>query len=138
MSRRISFRRAKLPGPKSRIRGMAASASRVPSIPATTASSTHSTSNCRTIRPALAPSAERTAISRVRLSVRANERLATLAPAISNTQNTAPPSIHNASRDSRPTMYRLNGTTPMVRVRSAAGTWSFKRLAMVRISVCAS
>ena len=67
-------------------------------------STTLSVSSCRTIRPALAPSAARTAISRARAVLRASERLVTLAAAITNTQNTAPPSIHNANRDWGPTM----------------------------------
>ena len=103
-SRLISFRRARLAGPKARTTRIPADASPVPIRPETAASRTLSVSSCRTIRPALAPSATRTAISRARLNARASDRLATLAAAISNTQNTAPPSIHNANRDCGPTI----------------------------------
>ena len=103
-SRLTSFRRGRLPGAKARMRRMPAKASSVPISPETAASRTLSVSNCRTIRPALAPSAARTAISRARATLRASERLATLAAAMRNTQNTAPPSIHNANRDWDPTM----------------------------------
>ena len=83
---------------------MPTEASSVPISPETAASRTLSVSSCRTIRPALAPSAARTAISRARATLRASERLVTLAAAMRNTQNTAPPSIHNARRDWGPTM----------------------------------
>ncbi len=96
-------------------------ASSAPISPETAASSTLSVSSCRTIRAALAPSAARTAISRARATLRASERLVTLAAAIRKTQNTAPPSIHNASRVSGPTRLRLNGTTLMSRFLSTAG-----------------
>ena len=79
--------------------GMAASASRVPIAPATAGEHHAFDEQLPHDTSALAPSAERTAISRARPTVRASDRLATLAPAISNTQNTAPPSIHSASRD---------------------------------------
>ena len=78
-------------------------ASSVPITPETAASATLSVISCRTIRPAFAPSAARTAISRVRAVLRASERLVTLAAAMRNTQNTAPPSIHKANRDCGPT-----------------------------------
>ena len=86
------------------MRPMPTEASNVPIRPETAPSTTLSVSSCRTIRPALAPSAARTAISRARAVLRASERLVTLAAAITNTQNTAPPSIHNANRDWGPTM----------------------------------
>ena len=102
-SRLTSFRRGKLSGPKARISRMPPKASSVPINPETAASRTLSVSSCRTIRPAFAPSAARTAISRARAVLRASERLVTLAAAMRNTQNTAPPSIHNANRDCGPT-----------------------------------
>ena len=46
------------------------------------------------------------AISRSRLALRASERLATLVAAMRSTQNTAPASIHNASRDLGPVMLK--------------------------------
>ena len=49
-----------------------------------------SASNCLTMRKRLAPSASRTAISRVRATVRANCRFATFAQAMSKTNPTAP------------------------------------------------
>ena len=85
----------------------------------------------------LAPSVARMAISRARPTLRASDRLATLAAAMRSTQNTAPASIHNASRDLDPTKYRLNGTTLMPRFRSAAGNCSSRRRAMALISAWA-
>ena len=49
-----------------------------------------SVSNCRMIRPRLAPIAARKAISFPRTEARASRRFATLAFAISRTQTTAP------------------------------------------------
>ena len=100
---------------------MPTKASSVPIRPETAPSTTLSVSSCRTIRPALAPSAARRAISLARAVLRASDRLVTLAAAITNTQNTAPPSIHNANRDVGPTMYRLKGTTLMPWLLSVAG-----------------
>ena len=64
-------------------------------MPLITASSTLSTSSCRTIRHRLAPSATRTATSRDRSAARASSRLATLEQAISRTKATAPISAQN-------------------------------------------
>ena len=83
---------------------MPTTASTVPISPERAPSTRLSVRSCRTIRPALAPSAPRTAISRARAVLRASDRLVTLAAAITNTQNTAPPSIHKANRDCGPTI----------------------------------
>lgn len=107
--------------PKARMRRMLVKASSMPRSPETAASTRLPVSSCRTIRPALAPTAARRAISRARALLRASERLVTLAAAIRNTRNTAPPSIHSANRDCRPTMYWLTGTTVMPRLLSVAG-----------------
>ena len=61
-----------------------------PSAPPATASSTLSVSSWRTIRPRLAPSAARTAISFCRASARDSSRFATFAQAMSSTKPTAP------------------------------------------------
>ena len=69
-----------------------------PAMPAMSASMTLSTSNCRTTRHRLAPSATRTEISCVRCADRASKRLATFAQAISSTKATAPCSARKISR----------------------------------------
>ena len=61
------------------------------------ASSTLSTSSCRTMRQRVAPSDTRTEISRERFAERASSRLATFAQAMSSTKPTAPISDRNTS-----------------------------------------
>ena len=63
-SRLTSFRRARLPGLTARMRRMPARATNNPSSPEMAARVRLSASSCRTIRPRLAPSAARMAISR--------------------------------------------------------------------------
>jgi len=62
-------------------------------MPETSASKTLSVSNCRTMRPRPAPTAERTAISRVRRAAFARSKLAMLAQAIQQYQ--AHPAQHH-------------------------------------------
>ena len=90
------------------------------------------------MRAGLAPRAARRATSRPRPRLRASQRFATLAAAISSTHATAAASIHNASRDRAPTTWRLRGTTRTPRFRSAAGICASRRPAIALISVCAS
>ena len=82
-------------------------ASSTPSPPPTSASSTLSVSSWRTMRPLLAPSARRIAISRRRAVAFASRRLATLAHAIRST-NATPASIA-----------AMNGRGPRPKTRSA-------------------
>ena len=96
---------------------MAARASNAPSSPEIAASVTLSARSCRTIRTGLAPRAARMAISRARPTLRASERLATLAAAMRSTQETAAVSSHNANRGLDPTTWRLSGTTLIPRFR---------------------
>ena len=63
---------------------------KIPSAPPPSASNTLSVNNWRRIRPRLAPSAARTAISFCRETARESCKFATLAQAISNTNATAP------------------------------------------------
>ncbi len=79
-----------------------------PSRPPRQASMTLSMSSCRTIRPRLAPSAVRTAISRARYAERASSRLATFAHAMSSTKPTAPSSERKISRIGPPLKRSLN------------------------------
>ena len=65
-------------------------ASSNPSAPPAKATTLLSSRSCRAILARVAPSAERTAISRCRAVARASIRLATLAQAISSTSETAP------------------------------------------------
>ena len=62
----------------------------VPSAPPITASTRLSVTSCRTMRRRPAPSAERTASSRVRTVARASSRLATLAQQMRSTNPTTP------------------------------------------------
>ena len=61
----------------------------MPSVPASNAIRTLSTSNWRTSRPRPAPSAARIDISRARVADRASNRLAAWLQAINNTTSTA-------------------------------------------------
>ena len=70
------------------------------------------------MRPRLAPSAARTAISCCRASARDSSRLATFAHAISSTKPTAPSSISSDRRTS-PTTCSCSGT--MLNVRPPFG-----------------
>lgn len=72
------------------------SASTHPAAAPATANSSASTSTCRMIRNRVAPSAERTASSRSLAAPRAENRLATLAHAISITASAAPSNTHAA------------------------------------------
>ena len=72
------------------------SASTHPAAAPAIASMTASVSVWRISLPRLAPSADRTASSRSRAAPRAENRLATLAQAISSTANTAPSNTHAA------------------------------------------
>ena len=62
----------------------------MPSVPPRTASTRLSVSSCLMMRPRAAPSADRTAISRVRAVARASSRLATFAQHRSSTKPTTP------------------------------------------------
>ena len=80
-----------------------------PATPATNASSTLSTSSCRTMRHRVAPIETRTAISRERSAARASSRLATFAQAMSSTNATAPMSDQNSTRICVPMTCSENG-----------------------------
>ena len=82
-----------------------------PGDAATNASSTLSTSSCRTRRQRVAPIEMRTAISRERPDARASSRLATFAHAISSTKATAPISDQNSTRICEPITCSANGVT---------------------------
>src|ERR1051325_2012008 len=73
-------------------------ASKAASVPPAAASIRLSARSCLTSRPRPAPSAARSANSRVREAARASSRLATLAQAINKTNPTAPNSIHSIRR----------------------------------------
>ena len=68
--------------------------------PPTDASKTLSASNCPMMRPRSAPIAARTANSREREVARASSRFAMFAHTISNTNPSAPESIHSSERTS--------------------------------------
>ena len=74
------------------------------------------------MRSRLAPSAERTAISFCRATVRDNWRLATFAQAISSTQPTAPSNRYKVPRTS-PTTCSINGTMPKVKPPLGGYCW---------------
>ena len=76
--------------------GIAHHANRTPAVPATTASTRLSVSDCATSRDRPAPSATRTAISCRRPTARATSRFATLTHAISSTRLTAASSRSSA------------------------------------------
>ena len=90
-------------------------ASSNPNTPPVTLNAIHSTSNCRTNRQRLAPSAVRTAISVCRPAARANRRLATFAHAITKTHPTAPNNTHKARR-TRPVRCSCSETDPYTEV----------------------
>ena len=79
-----------------------AAARAMPSTPPAAASTRLSVSNCVTIRRRPAPSAARTASSRVRTVARASTRLATFAQHRSSTKPTTPRNRIDVSRRSRP------------------------------------
>ena len=92
----------------------------MPAAPATSASSRLSVINCRTIRPRLAPSAVRTAISRVRVVALPRSSVAVLAQAINSTTPTTPHRRYSVRRTS-PTSSSCRRTAdtprPLVAVR---------------------
>ena len=73
-------------------------ARRTPSAPPASATSTLSVTSWRSRRPRLEPSAVRTAISRLRRSVRESARFATLADAMISTSSVTPTSTASAER----------------------------------------
>ena len=75
--------------------GIAAHASAIPPAAPASPSSTLSTMNCRTSRARDAPSATRTAISRVRADALTSSRLVMFAHAMSSTNPTAPISVNS-------------------------------------------
>ena len=83
----------------------------MPSAAPATASRSDSASSCRTIRPRLAPSARRSAISRRRAAPRASSRFATFAHAAAS------------SRLTRPISVRKEAGELTARIVLAAGTW---------------
>ena len=95
-----------------------------------------STSNCRTIRPRVAPSDVRIAISRCRVLERINIRFATFAQAINNTSPTAPSSTNSGVFNS-PVNCRRIGTTAAPHFVSKAGCSCASCAAMTFISACA-
>jgi hypothetical protein len=82
---------------------MVAAGNHAPGQAAQQASKSPSVTNCCTSRAYVAPSAPRTAISRLRLSERTSTRLATLTHAISNSRAAPPSSVSRMGRTS-PTM----------------------------------
>jgi hypothetical protein len=68
-------------------------AMRHPTVSPPHASTALSTSNCRTMRPRLAPMAARIVISRSRIVARASSILATLQQAMTSRRLTAPKSV---------------------------------------------
>ena len=98
-------------GITARIARIAAAARPTPSAPPTSASSTLSVSNCRTMVRPDAPSARRIASSRWRAVPRARSRLATLAQAISSTNPTAPSIIQSVALVSAFRKLLRNGST---------------------------
>ena len=79
-----------------------------------------SATNCRTICTRLAPTASRTANSRVRAAERASNRLATFAHEISRTSPAAPSSNISVPPTS-PTRNFFNGSTYPPKPRSVVG-----------------
>ena len=95
MSTRTSSMRGRFAGDNATSPCTSMEASRRPASPATPASTQLSVSSCRTTRARPAPSAARSAISRVRPADRASRRFAILAHAMSHTTPTPLISTHN-------------------------------------------
>ena len=111
-------------------------ASRVPPAPATSASSRLSVINCLTIRPRPAPSAVRTAISRVRVVALPRSSVAVLAHAISSTTPTTPHRRYSVRRTS-PTSSSCRRTAVTPRPLLLSGYCCSRRAAIVVSSACA-
>ena len=105
-----SRRRGMLSGADATSASTPQNASSRPTAPPASAMSTLSVSSCWTIRPRLAPSAVRSAISLRRDAARASSRFATLAHAISSTRPTAP-SRTKSARPVSPTISSCSGRT---------------------------
>ena len=84
---------------------------RMPSAPPISESTTLSVSSCRTMRRRPAPSADRTASSRMRTVARASSRLATLAQQMRSTKPTTPRNSIDVSRRSLPIIESCSGSS---------------------------
>ena len=98
-----------LAGPRATRARVHQKATASPAVPPSRPSRRLSVRNCRTSRARPAPSADRTATSRVRDCARASSRFATLTQAISSTKVTAPSSTSSAGRTLR-TIRSCSGT----------------------------
>ena len=107
-----------------------------PPIPPNRARTTLSVSNWRMIRPRVAPTAARTAISLPRTDARASNRLATFAFAISKTQTTAAKRTYNAVRTS-PINCSRNGFKRTPKKEFDFGYCCSRFAAIVERSACA-
>ena len=110
----------------------------MPSIPPSTASTRLSVSSCLMMRPRAAPSADRTAISRVRAAARASSRLATFAQHRSSTKPTTPSRNIDVVAKSLPTMPARTGSTITPVPLFASGYACASRSAMTFSSACAA
>ena len=135
VSIRTSSMRGRLAGDNATSPCTSMDASRRPASPATPARTQLSVSSCRTTRPRPAPSAARSAISRVRPAARASRRFAMLAQPMSHTTPTALISTHNVSWR-LPVSRSCRGITATV-FRRFSGYCRARLSPMVRICACA-
>ena len=135
VSIRTSSMRGRLAGDNATSACTSVDASRRPASPATPASTQLSVNSCRTTRPRPAPSAARSAISRVLPAARASRRFAILAHPMSQTTPTALISTHSVTWR-LPVSRSCSGITVTV-LRRFSGYCRASVSPMVRICACA-